>query len=320
MFTELLICVTFALLIKVYFNFQKHFSFWKNKNVPFLKPTFPCGNVADILKAEVHFGKVIEKMYKQMKNAGDYCGIYFFRDPVLLVLTPEFAKTILVKDFNYFMDRGVYSNEEIDPLSANLFFLEGQRWKDLRAKLTPTFTSVKLKQMFSTLVDVGNKFIAHLEGVKEMSSKVEILDLLARLNTDVISSCAFGFESNSLENPQTEFRKMGKKMLHFDRKKSLKIFFAMTFRKLAKFLNIRFNDEDVSEFFINVVRETIELREKTGSERNDFMQLLIGLMKKNESDDEKLTFNEIAAQAFVFYFAGKMLLKNIRNFYKQFFF
>lgn len=80
-------------------------------------------------------------------------------------------------------------------------------------------------------------------------------------------------------------------------------------------LGVRWNDEDVTEFFMNVVRETIHYRKESGLRRNDFMQLLIDMMKKDDdiSDvvDAKsgrhngfLTFEEIAAQAFVFFFAG----------------
>lgn len=301
MLTESLICVTLALLIAVYVSFKKSFNFWKDKNVPFLEPKFPIGNIAEVLKQKIHFGRVIQNMYNQMKHAGDYCGIYFVTNPVLLVLSPDFAKTVLVRDFKYFVDRGVYSNEKSDPLSANLFFLEGQRWKDLRAKLTPSFTSVKLKQMFSTVHTVGNKLIDHLEKITQDSQKVEVYELLGRFNTDVISSCAFGYESDSIENPQTKFRTMGKKMFSYGKLKALKIFLAMTFRKIATFLDVRVTDDDVAEFFLSVVKDTIELREKTGNERKDFMQLLIGLMKKNENDDAKLTFNEIAAQAYVFF-------------------
>lgn len=98
---------------------------------------------------------------------------------------------------------------------------------------------------------------------------------------------------------------MGKKVLHFNKMKSLKIFFAMGFREQAKAMGIRFNDEDVQDFFIKIVRETIEHRKETGFVRNDFMQILMDLMKSDDSDVDKLTFNEIAAQAFAFYFAGK---------------
>lgn len=294
MLVEILIA-TVVLLLSLYINLKKSFNFWRDKNVPFVPPVIPTGNIVEIFQGKLHFSLIVQKFYEQMKHTGDYCGIYFFRNPILLVLSPEFAKTILVRDFNFFMDHGMFSNEKVDPLSANVFFLEGQRWKDLRSKLTPVFTSGKIKLMFSTVLDVGNRIVDHLKPFAEKSQDIEVYDLLARFSTDVISSCAFGIESNSIEDPLTEFRTMGKKMLTFGKWKSLKIFFALTFRNLATFFRVRFNDEDVSDFFINIVKQTIEYREKTGYQRKDFMQLLIDLMKKDENDIDKLTFNEIVS-------------------------
>ncbi|XP_065094830.1 cytochrome P450 6A1-like [Ochlerotatus camptorhynchus] len=315
----LLLLAAIVLLFKwIYTHFRTRYRFWKEHNVPHLEPRFPVGNAGDTLKSTIHFAHIMDDLYRQLKKYGDYAGIYFFRDPVLVVLSPEFAKTVLVKDFNYFMDRGVYSNEKDDPLSANLFFMEGHRWRKLRAKLTPTFTTGKLKAMFHTILAVGEHFDAFLNDYTAKKDEVEIKDLLARFTTDIIGSCAFGIDCNSLENPNSKFREMGKRMINFPKLKALKIFFAMMFRKQARWLGIRFNDEDVSEFFFGVVRDTIRYREENGVQRKDFMQLLIELKNKGymEGDSEglveevgngrleKLTFEEIAAQAFVFFFAG----------------
>lgn len=305
MFVQLILFAIVVIAVAVFIDFKIQFGFWRKLNVPYLKPIFPLGNITDILKPKVHFGYLIQNIYNQMKHSGDYCGIFFSRNPVLLVLSPEFAKTILVRDFSHFADRGVYSNESIDPLGANMFFLEGQRWKDLRSKLTPTFTSGKLKQMFVTIFDVGNKFVKHLEPLADDSEDIEVYDLFARYTTDCISSCAFGFDANSLEDPQNDFVRMGRKVLHFSKLKALKIFFAMGFRERAKSMGIRFNDKDVEDFFLKLVRETIDFRKKTGVVRKDFMQLLMDLMKEDDNDFDKLSFHEIAAQAFAFYFAGK---------------
>uniref|UniRef100_A0A182Q6F8 Cytochrome P450 n=1 Tax=Anopheles farauti TaxID=69004 RepID=A0A182Q6F8_9DIPT len=302
----------FALLVAsvgltcVYCFYRQRFSFWARLNVPFPVPTFPAGNIADVLKASVHFAQALDKLYERLKGEGDYGGLYFFHDPVLFVLTPQFARTVLVKDFNSFVDRGVYSNEKIDPLSGNLFFLEGNRWRKLRFKLAPTFTSGKLKAMFHTIVDVGSRLDQHLAVRCARVQRIDVKELLGRFLTDVIGSCAFGIECDSIENPHSQFRLMGRRMIKFPKWKTLKLFVAMMFRKQAQALGVRFTNKDTSDFFLNVVRDTIAYRQRHGVRRDDFMQLLIDMMKGNPDAraGESLTFEEIAAQAFVFFFAG----------------
>lgn len=321
MFFHLTALLSLFILI-LYFHFKRRYRFWKELGVPFIDPTFPTGNVSDFLKTSIHFSYVIQKLYTKLKALGgdDYGGIYFFGNPVFLVLSPEFAKTVLVRDFHHFMDRGIYYNGDVDVLSANIFFLRGAKWKVLREKLIPTFSSGKLKQMFFTVLEVGQRLEQYLLPLAVMGADVEIRDILGRFMTDVIASCAFGLDTDCLNNPNSQFRKMGKKMINFPKSKALKLIFASTFQKQAQLLGIRWNDEDVSEFFMNVVRETIRYREESGLRRNDFMQLLIDMMKEGCDGDDReamgekkktshqdsglLTFEEIAAQAFVFFFAG----------------
>ncbi len=95
-------------------------------------------------------------------------------------------------------------------------------------------------------------------------------------------------------------------MINLPKPKALKLFFATLFQKQARALHFKMNEDDVVEFFTNVVRETIESRQKYSIRKKDFMQLLIDLMVKNEHclEEDKLTFYEIAAQAFVFFLAG----------------
>ena len=91
----------------------------------------------------------------------------FFQDPDLI-------KTVLVKDFGYFHDRGFKIDEKFEPVAAHLFKLPGQKWRNLRHKLTPTFTSGKLKVMFQTLVDCGEELNTVLSDVVARGGQFEV--------------------------------------------------------------------------------------------------------------------------------------------------
>lgn len=103
-----------------------------------------------------------------------------FHQPILMINDPEVIKLILIKEFNKFRDRGLYFNEEVDPLSGHLFFLPGERWRQLRAKLSPTFTSGKLKQMFPLLSEIVDELIKVCDRTIEKDPVVDIKDLIGR--------------------------------------------------------------------------------------------------------------------------------------------
>lgn len=301
-------------VLYVYIRFQQSYRLWSSQGVPTIPPSFPSGHL-DSRMAYMNFGLMAIDLYKKLKPKGDYVGLYFLNKPVLFVLTPEFAKTVLVRDFQYFVNRGVYFNKDDDPLSANLFFIENSDWRRLRIKMTPTFSSGKIKNMFFTIYDVADEMVKHLQskwdsvtaGAKH-EFNVEITDLMARYNTDVIVSCAFGTQCDSLSNPKSEFRAVGRKMLTFTRIRLLKLYAAMLFRRQARALGFRLLHNDVSKFIIAMCRKTIEERKAKNIERRDFMQLMIDLYREEEDgvsgDGDGLSLKDIAAQVFLFFFAG----------------
>lgn len=263
------------------------------------------------LQTERGFWQIWQEYYERFKGSGPFAGFYWFFKPAVFVLDPELIKLILVKDFAKFADRGLYHNEKDDPLSGQLFFLDGVKWKNIRNKLTPTFTSGKMKYMFPTVIKVGQELIGTMQQMVENDgSVIEVKDLMARFTTDVIGTCAFGIECSSLKDPNAEFRVMGRKSIIQQRYNRVIIAFMASFVELARKLHLKSIPDDVSEFFMRIVRETVEYREQNNIKRNDFMDMLIDLKNKklikSEHGDEltNLTLEEIAAQAFVFFNAG----------------
>lgn len=121
----------------------------------------------------------------------------------------------------------------------------------------------------------------------------------------MIGTCAFGIECNSLKDPNAIFRRMGKKVFEQPKLGTFGRICAASMPALAKKLGLKAHHADVTEFFMNAVKETVTYREQNHVKRNDFMDLLINL-KNNPGSGEHggLTIEQIAAQAFVFFLAG----------------
>lgn len=295
--------VSFLTIIYAYFKYA--YGYWKSRGVPHDEPKFPFGNFKGFGKT-CHQSEFIKSIYDRHKSSGSkFCGIYIFAKVGVILMDLDLIKTVLVKDFANFNERGLYYNEEDDPLSAHLFMVDGEKWKKLRTKLTPTFTSNKMKYMFSSVIEVGERFKNCLIDIVKQNDEVEVTDLMARFTTDVIGTCAFGIECNSLKDPNTEFRHYGSMILSKPTHHRLVSILLAEFRTFAQKLHIKYVRDDVSKFFMKVVRNTVEYREKNNVQRNDLMDILIKLKNQDTTDTDKiLTLNEIAAQVFLFFLAG----------------
>ncbi|XP_055597004.1 cytochrome P450 6A1-like [Uranotaenia lowii] len=305
MFSLILItCLTLLVLFV-----RQRYSYWRVRGVPSVKPWFPFGNLWGVGRKK-HLAQVLLDCYEKLNGSGPFGGVHFFLGPVVVALELDFVKNVLVKDFNHFHDRSLYYNEKDDPLTAHLFLIEGSKWKNLRNKLTPTFTSGKMKLMFPIVRDVGEQLEACLLKELPANGEIEIKDILARYTTDVIGICAFGLDAGSLKDPESEFRVMGRQVFEIHPLLFVKLLLCQEFKKLARAMRVTVLNPKVANFFLKTFEQNVEYRENNKIIRNDFMSLLIKL-KNNESIDEststglgKMTMNEIAAQAFVFFFAG----------------
>lgn len=309
-----ILCLLLPTLAFAVFWIKRRYALFQKLGAPFVKPRFPMGSIRDVGK--IHFSMATKRIYDEMKGQGPYAGVFFFTMPVAIAIDIEFIKLMCIKDFSKFQDKGIYYNEKDEPLTAHLFALDGVKWKSMRHKLSPTFTSGKMKMMFGTVVDVGEKLRKKLIEICEDNQPVDINNVMSRYTTDVIGSCAFGIESNSLADENSLFYRMGAKVFREPRHRDFGQIFITAFPNFSRKLGLKLFSDDVSEFFIKVVRDTIELRKNNNIKRNDFMDLLINMMhKEGEKYDENMfTFNEIVAQAFIFFLAGLETSSNLMTF------
>jgi cytochrome P450 family 6 len=325
-----------ALLVAViYYGNQYFLNYWKRLGVPQRDvPTFLFGDVADqFLGAKRSIGDTFSDFYNRFKHNKVH-GLYFSYRPSLIVNDPEVVQEVMIKEFASFHDRGLFVDPEVDQLAAHLFFLGGQKWRDLRVKLSPTFTSGKLKVMYPIIRDCAKTLqdymVKNTQNVKRFD--FDSRDLFARFTTNVISSVAFGIENDCINDRENIFRKMGAKVFEVNLRARILQIFAFFTPKVIEKLKLKQIDKEIDDFIFSVVRQTIDLREKGGkaAERKDFMQLMIQLknqgyvsVDKNEeheaekqksSKTKQLTIEEVAAQAFVFFIAGFETSSSTMNF------
>lgn len=292
----ILVCLLAAILLFC----KSKFNFWRNLNVPQFNTEFPYGNIKGVSK-KIHLSEFVHKYYQKAKKLkANYIGIYFYLRPILMVTDLDLVKAILIKDFNTFPNRGFYYNEKDDPVSAHLFNLENEPWKILRQKLSPAFTSGKLKFMFKTIVDVSVELMHAIDKrLSESENFIEIKDVLARFTTDVIGTTAFGIDCNSLNDEGSKFYEFGTKSFTLVAS-PFKRFLRNTFKELARKLHIKAMSEEISSFYLSITKDTLVYREQNPDiKRQDFMDLLVDMKRQNI-----LTVEQIAAQSFIFYLAG----------------
>lgn len=271
------------------------FGYWKRKNVPYKA-------LVNIFDRKYLVRNIYN--YAKTKNSQIY-GVFFFTKPALVIRDLNLIKHVLVKDFQHFDSRGTYYNEEDDPLSAHLFSIDGSKWKRLRAKLSPTFTSGKMKLMFHLISDQSNRLINYID---ENKNGFDCKEALSSFTINVIGSCAFGLECNGFSNIESPFKTYSKKLFNTTFMQTIKLTLVRTFPSVAKSLHLRLISEDVSTFYMKVVKDSVKYREKNNINKSDFLQILINLKnQKDDNTDEDLknfTIEEIAAQCFVFFLAG----------------
>lgn len=309
--STLLINIFLVLFIVLGF-FHYKFSYWKFRGFVTTRPRNPLGDFYDV-GFRYHFVEKFGVLYQKFKTKAKIIGTYISVAPSLILIDLDLIRIILVKDFHYFQDRGVYYNERDDPLTAHLFAIEGEKWRRLRNSLSPTFTSGRMKQMFFTISDKGGDLIKYIENnhVKTQSS-LSTKDISQRFTAEAIGSCVFGLDVHALKSTDVpDILHMAKETFDSTPLTALYLFFISTYRSIARSLRCRVFKKSVPDFFIPLLGNTVKYREDNKIFRNDFLNMVMNLKNRGTIFDDrpidiggKINFIEMCAQSFIFFFAG----------------
>lgn len=164
--------------IAIFLYAKYHYTKWIRLGFPSIPPTLGIGNLKDVITRRQSFGLSIYELYKQ--SVAPYVGLFLFYRPAILIRDPALIKAVLSTDFSHFHDRGLYTRPEKDPISDNIFVMEGKRWRNLRAKFTPIFTSGRLKNMLTTMTEKGDVMQKLLAKPADNCEIIDVKDIVNR--------------------------------------------------------------------------------------------------------------------------------------------
>jgi len=259
-----------------------NYDFFEKQGIAFVKPLPGLGSNMGIFFKKKPFVQSLMELYNQFEDEKVF-GAFEFRRPVVSIRDPKIVKHLAVKDFDHFSDHRVLIKEDIDPLVGKLLTsLTGQKWKDMRATLSPAFTGSKMRQMFDFVSEVGQ------QSAKAMSEDItkggenafEFKALASKFTVDVIASCAFGIEVNSFTNPGNDFYRIAMKIANLNVMRQIAVFFGyMIMPQVMKKLGFYLLDKEMADFFHKATHETMKIREEKGIVRNDMINLLMQARK-----------------------------------------
>lgn len=241
---------------------------------------------------------------------------FFGLKPQIAIADCEVIRQIAIKDFDVFTNHTMVETINDKYTKHFLFFLRDSDWKRLRAMLTPTFTSSKIKTMYKIIDVCGDDIVKCIdeqvddrksfEGAEKLTLNsnnkrvaIKLLSTFQLYTLDAIASCCYAMKFKRQKGDYTiedaskrnEFVKQLLDIFSVDA--ILTILSFVLPASILPYLYKRKNYYNL-EYIDNKLRNALEDRRKSmqnGSSKrhNDYMQILLDAklndkLELNESD------------------------------------
>lgn len=304
---ELTLAIAFvAIVLFIYNHFTKYNNHWKVRNVPGPEPSFFFGNMKDLFLRRRAAGEIFKEIYGKYPEE-KYLGIFTMRTPALLIKDADIIKDILIKDFDSFMERGV----DYDDLGTNLFHANGDIWRVLRNRLSPIFSSAKLKNMVHLMNKPADTLVNHIEQLIKVQNEQDAQELVKKFTQANLVSCAFGVDINSFEIQEETLKVLEEKTFCSSYSNELEMMYPGILKRIGGSLY----PNKVKDYFYNLTKYLIAEKYKQPSDRKNVVDLLVALKKEKQISGPKkadetfgitldVTDAVLAAQVLIIYIGG----------------
>uniref|UniRef100_A0A1B6M4G6 Cytochrome P450 n=1 Tax=Graphocephala atropunctata TaxID=36148 RepID=A0A1B6M4G6_9HEMI len=286
-----LLLLTSGLLYLFYRHLTRLHGYFKVRGIPHLKPPpyLGRGDNEDIFSKPPH--EQFQQLYKCFPGER-FFGFFEKEEPTLIIKDPSLMHQILIKDFVHFHNHGFRTVPD-ELLTQGMFHLKGDDWRSLRHKLSPTFTSGKLKLMFEQLNLSGNHMVDSISG--SIGEPLDAKQVAFEFVVEAIASVAFGLDLSKKNKERSEFLSKSSSANAPGVRNMLIHIFGSFAPRLITFFQLNIFPKEVDEYFLKLTKDTKEYRRKNGIKRDDYFQMLLNLQEEEEGGGGKSLMSHSAS-------------------------
>ncbi|KAJ1518978.1 hypothetical protein ONE63_011432 [Megalurothrips usitatus] len=286
-----------ALLLVLAVVSSLHYNEWRRKGIPYVTPWPLVGNCFRTITQRENLYQTLHRVCERFPKA-PFVGLYAGATPVLLVKDLEAIKNITVKDFHIFTNHKLAPDVGVDGTFGKFVFcLRDDEWKSTRVKLSPAFTSGKLKSMHLTVRSITSQFV---QVIRDMSSKgcdVPLGTLATQFGIDVIGSCALGIEPGAMRDPQNSpYMKAVAEAFRFGSLEGLSTFLLLFSPIAYKLARLPLLHEWRTVLMRSLLRESAQLRDREPAKARDIFDILLGVRRSGEMPEDVFEAQVMAMQ------------------------
>lgn len=294
--TVLASIVVFGLSVTLW-RLYNLYSFFKIRGLKGPTPIPLFGNMIELLTQEQ--GKLQKKW---VDKYGKVFGAFFGLRPRLFIADPEVMIQICVKDFDAFPNHA--DNPMTTKYHSNfLVFLKDDHWRKVRALMSPTFTSGKIRRMIKFLDGCADDLVEcfreqlkpESEGSKTLSAVVNGKDLYSLYTMDAIATCCYGLKmhrsgANKLEAVASR-DDFVRECLELFKIKKWRVIISL-FLPVYIMEKLGLTSEKMIKPVADFVTKLIDKRRESGKKFDDYLQLLVDTKLDVDLGLEKMDMEE----------------------------
>ncbi|XP_054087790.1 probable cytochrome P450 309a1, partial [Zeugodacus cucurbitae] len=278
-----------AVIALVYKYLTWHHGVFKQLGLAGPKPNIFLGNFPSAITGKQPLVYDVDEIYSKYKKTHRVIGVFLTRNPQILILDPELAQDVLVKNFSKFRGNVAANwiyDRKADKLAAQSpFFTSDDSWKTKRAEVVTGLSQNKLNSAFPILKGCAAKLSKYLEARTDQGNAViETKNLGFCFTSNVLGEFLWGIETNTLAKPDEPniYLQTQTKWLQFIFNSMNTYFKLLPLPWLRPFAQKRLFSDETNRFFSQLTKDALELRAKdvNSQSRVDFLNHLRQLQEK----------------------------------------